>query len=266
VLSDGSKVTFKANQNIIGSSGKLESVIRRHLLESLSDAAFRQTIIDNYPKSSIHRRNTGYALDVLAASEAFNESGELYNIAKLICGSEGTLMMITAVKVRLDLTPPGHQAVVAVHCESIDESLRATQIAMTHQLYACELMDKIILDCTKENELHNANRFFVEGDPEAILLLDVRADSKKGLHNQCDKIIADLKSHKMGYAFPIVHGVDTKKVWELRSAGLGLLANIKGDTKAVACIEDTAVSLLIASNFMRSAEKQPNLLKDIRDH
>ena len=243
VLSDGSRVTFKANQNSVESSGDLESAIRQHLKESLSDGTFRQTIIDNYPKSSIHRRNTGYALDVLAASDAFTEGGDLYNIAKLICGSEGTLMMITAVKVRLDPTPPEHQAVVAVHCASVDESLRATQVAMTHQLYACELMDKIILDCTKENELQNANRFFVEGDPEAILLLDVRADSREGLNHQCDEIIADLKSHQMGYAFPIVHGADTKRVWQLRSAGLGLLANIKGDAKAVACIEDTAVAL-----------------------
>lgn len=243
VISDGSIVTFRADQGKITSDGKLESAIRTHLHKSLSDATFRQTIRDNYPKPSIHRRNTGYALDVLAASDAFNENGSPYNIAKLICGSEGTLMMITTVKVHLDPVPPVHQAVIAVHCTSIDESLRATQVAMKHQLYACELMDKIILDCTKENELQNANRFFVKGDPEAILLLDVRSDNFDVLNNQCTEIIADLKSHNMGYAYPIVHGADTKKVWQLRSAGLGLLANLKGDSKAVACIEDTAVAL-----------------------
>ena len=83
VLSDGSRVTFKANQNSVESSGDLEGAIRQHLKESLSDGAFRQTIIDNYPKSSIHRRNTGYALDVLAASDAFTEGGDLYNICLL---------------------------------------------------------------------------------------------------------------------------------------------------------------------------------------
>ena len=243
VLSDGSTVTFKADQNKSMSGGELEMAIRTHLHKSLSDATFRQTIKDNYPKPSIHRRNTGYALDVLAASNAFNVNGAPYNIAELICGSEGTLMMITSVKIHLDPVPPVEQAVIAVHCTSIDESLRATQVAMKHHLYACELMDKIILDCTKENELQNANRFFVEGDPEAILLLDIRSDSSDGLKNQCAEIIADLKSHKMGYAYPIVHGADTKRVWQLRSAGLGLLANIKGDAKAVACIEDTAVAL-----------------------
>ena len=243
VLSDGSIVTFSAENNNSTQGNDLEAAIRVHLHQSLSDDAFRQTIEDNYPKTSIHRRNTGYALDVLAASDAFNESGAPYNIAKLICGSEGTLMFITEVKIQLDVVPPAHQAVIAVHCATIDESLRATQVAMKHQLYACELMDKIILDCTKENDLQNANRFFVEGDPEAILLLDVRSDKPDDLHRQCAEIIADLKSHSMGYAFPIVHGANTSKVWQLRSAGLGLLANIKGDAKAVACIEDTAVAL-----------------------
>ena len=83
VLSNGSTVTFKADQNKSMSGGELEMAIRTHLHKSLSDATFRQTIKDNYPKPSIHRRNTGYALDVLAASNAFNVNGAPYNICLL---------------------------------------------------------------------------------------------------------------------------------------------------------------------------------------
>ena len=44
---------------------------------------------------------------------------------------------------------------------------------MNHELYACELMDKVILDCTKNNREQLKNRFFVQGDPKAILMLEI---------------------------------------------------------------------------------------------
>ena len=40
-----------------------------------------------------------------------------------------------------------------------------------------------------------------------------------------------------------MYGKDIAKVHHLRKAGLGLLGNMVGDKKAVACIEDTAVAI-----------------------
>ena len=54
---------------------------------------------------------------------------------------------------------------VCSHFTSVNESMKATLIAMNHNLYNCELMDKTILDCTKNNREQNKNRFFLEGDP-----------------------------------------------------------------------------------------------------
>ena len=51
---------------------------------------------------------------------------------------------------------------------------------MNHELYACELMDKVILDCTKNNREQAKNRFFIKGDPEAILMFEVSGDTKGG--------------------------------------------------------------------------------------
>ncbi|MEL7021982.1 MAG: FAD-linked oxidase C-terminal domain-containing protein, partial [Bacteroidota bacterium] len=58
-----------------------------------------------------------------------------------------------------------------------------------------------------------------------------------------EAFVKDLIAQGLGYAFPIVEPPHIKGVWALRSAGLGLLANIPGDQKAVACIEDTAVAI-----------------------
>src|SRR5690606_15058905 len=122
--------------------------------------------------------------------------------------------------------------------------------AMKHNLYSCELLDKTILDCTKNNREQAKNRFFIEGDPEAILMLELRAETEQDVEVLATHLIADLKQHQLGYAFPKLYNDDIKKVIELRKAGLGLLGNMVGDAKAVACIEDTAVDLQDLPNYI----------------
>ena len=112
---------------------------------------------------------------------------------------------------------------------------------MSHQPFKCELMDKIILDCTKDNKEQLANRFFIQGDPKAVLMVEFRDFEASVLEEQVQKYIADIKEKQLAFHQAIIKDEDVSKVWELRSAGLGLLANIPGDKKAVACVEDTAV-------------------------
>ena len=65
----------------------------------------------------------------------------------------------------------------------------------------------------------------------------------KKLNNLANELIKDLKKNNFGYAFPKLYNDDINKALNLRKAGLGLLGNIVGDKKAVACIEDTAVEV-----------------------
>ncbi|MDY7395544.1 FAD-linked oxidase C-terminal domain-containing protein [Aureibaculum sp. 2210JD6-5] len=246
-LSDGSETVFESldkdtfNQKLKGKN--LESGIYNTLFHELSDKENQREIIKEFPKPSIHRRNTGYAVDELLKTSIFTDSNEHINIAKLLCGSEGTLAFTTAIKLQLDDLPPPKSVVVAAHFNSIQESLEATVVAMNHNLYTCELMDKTILDCTKNNREQLKNRYFVEGDPKAILLLEIKADTDEETDKLADILIVDLKKHNFGYAYPKLFNEDSEKAAELRKAGLGLLGNIVGDNKAVACIEDTAVDL-----------------------
>lgn len=130
---------------------------------------------------------------------------------------------------------------LCAHFLTLAESLQAVLIAKPHKPSAIELMDKITLDCTKENLEHQHNRFFVRGDPEGILIIELWAETEEEAIQRADKLIADFEKAGMGYAFPVVRGSDTKKVWDLRKAGLGLLSNIPGNAKPVAVVEDTAV-------------------------
>ncbi len=247
ILSDGSAVEFssltKDEFNLKTKGTSLEASLYKHIYSELDNPVIRSQIESGYPKASITRRNTGYAVDALMQTNVFEESKEDFNFSKLLCGSEGTLAFTTELKLQIVPLPKPFQVVLNAHFSSITESLQATLVAMKQTPTACELMDKTILDCTKENSNQQKNRFFVEGDPEAILMVEFRGDTLAESKDQAKALETNLKTAQLGYAYKLVEGDDCEKIWELRKAGLGLLANIPGDAKAVACIEDTAVAL-----------------------
>ncbi len=246
-LSDGSEVIFKnISPDIFQEKTKLQSLegsIYNFLSEELSNKETQQEILQQFPNQKIHRRNTGYAVDELLKQQPFDENGKPFNLCELICGSEGTLAFVTEIKLNLVPLPPKEKVVVAIHFKSLEESLRATVIAMKHQPTACELIDKIILDCTKQNIEQSKNRFFVKGDPEAILCVEFHGETKEEIDAKAKALQHDFENENIGYHFPSLYGNDINKIWTLRKAGLGLLANIPGDAKAVAVIEDTAVTV-----------------------
>lgn len=247
VLADGSIATFgevdaetffaKAKQNTA------EGRVYKKLYNLLAESETQENIKKEFPKAEIHRRNTGYAIDELIKSEVFLKNGNKFNLCKLLCGSEGTLAITTKIKLHLDPLPPTETVMVAAHFKSIKNCLKAVRPAMKHGLFTCEMMDKVILDCTKGNLKYNDYRFFIEGDPEAILLLEIKTQTTESALEKAAHLCGELQECKLAYALPILQGEDINKALELRKAGLGLLGNMVGDEKAVACIEDTAVAL-----------------------
>ena len=216
--------------------------IEEGLKSLLAPEEVGEEIRSNFPKPEIHRRNTGYAIDLLKA-RLDASSGQHLDITPLLCGSEGTLAFTTEIEVALDHLPPEYGAMVVTHYHTLEACLSDVAIVMEHELYTCEMMDKVILDCTKGNKLYAETRSFVENDPEALLMLEVRAHSEEALEEKTNALLLHIEKHSESYAAPILQGEDINKAHELRKAGLGLLGNMIGDKKAVACIEDTAVAL-----------------------
>lgn len=248
-LSDGKKVWFtplsQADylKKLNSPESGLESALYKHIHSVLSDPANRAEIEKEFPKHTVRRRNTGYAIDMLARMQPFNPEGQPFNFSSLIAGSEGTLAFITAAKIRLTPLEPPHKALVCIHCNSIEESLRANLVALKHLPSAVELMDHYVFEATKRNVGQIENRFFIEGDPRAILVAELTRISAIQVETDARALIEDLKSQNLGYSWPVVTGPDIKKVWNLRKAGLGLLSNVPGDEKPVPVIEDTAVDV-----------------------
>ena len=254
VLSDGSIVWFggisknQFDEKCEGDS--LENNIYRHLRETLSNPETREEIRNEFPDPLVTRRNTGYAVDLLLETEPFNEGGEPFNFCKMLAGSEGTLAIITEVKLNLVPLPPLEQALVCVHFATKKEALSATLVALEFNPGAVEMMDHIILELTKSNIEQQKNRFFIKGDPAAILIIEFAKDSKEEILNLAKGLESRMREAGYGYHYPVIFGSDIPKVWNLRKAGLGVLAGMKGDAKSVSLIEDTSVSVRMLPEYI----------------
>ena len=247
LLSDGSETVFKTvsldefHSKCEGKS--LEANIYRTVRSLLGNYDNQAEIKKEFPKKTVERRNTGYAIDILTEMAPFTAGGNDFNFCRLIAGSEGTLVFTTEIKLNLVPLPPKEAGLLCVHFNSIDESLRANLIALKYRPTASELIDHYIIECTKNNIEQQKNRFFVQGDPGAILVIEFAKETRAEVEALAKQAENDMRAAGLGYHFPLLFGEDTKKIWTLRKAGLGLLGNLPGDDKAVPVIEDTAVDV-----------------------
>ncbi len=262
LLSDGSEATFGPLNNeefeakCNGNPELLETKIYQQIKQLLSDKELQSKIRDVYPDPEVTRRNMGYAVDFLMDTDPFTGNGVMFNFSKLLAGSEGTLAFTTSMKINLIPLPPKIKCVVPAHFTSLEESIQANLIILKHQPTTIELMDDIIMDCTKENISQRQNRFFIHGNPKAVLMIEFAADSREEIEERHARMVEELKAAGLGYHFPLIFGDDQiKRVWELRTAGLGLLSNIPGDKRSVTVIEDTAVAPSRLADYVADFKK-----------
>ncbi len=240
------KYQFTEKQKLSNREGDLY----RQIFGLLSNSENQEEIANQYPDSIIKRRNTGYALDLLLDCDIFRGNDKPFNFCKLIAGSEGTLGIITEIKLNLVPLPPPEKAVVCVHLEKREEAFKANLIALKYKPGAVELMDHLILDCTKGNIEQQKNRYFVQGDPGAILIVEFAKNTQEEISSLAQSMEEEMRRLGLGYHFPVIRGNDIAKVWALRKAGLGVLSNIEGDAKPVSLVEDTAVAVEKLPDYM----------------
>jgi FAD/FMN-containing dehydrogenase/Fe-S oxidoreductase len=255
LLTDSTEVEFKdISRDELTKKTKettLEGRIYATVVKMLSDPDNADEIRNEFPKPFIHRRNNGYAIDLLLETDPFTSNGIPFNFSKLLAGSEGTLAFTTEIKLNLLPLPPKQKALICVHCNTISDALEGNLIALKYKPGAVELMDKAILDCTKDNIVQRRNRFFIEGDPGAILIIEFARETKEEILEIAANLEREVRSAGYGYHFPVIFAPDLKKVWDLRKSGLGVLSNYPGDRKPVAVTEDTAVSPEDLPNYIR---------------
>jgi len=254
LLDDCTEVTFEAIDEAAYFKKLLlagrEGDIYRNMNELLTDPQHLSAIEAGYPKRSITRRNTGYALDILADRSA------PFNMCNLLAGSEGTLAIVTEAKLKLMSLPPQELGLLCVHFADMVECMHGNVIALEHKPEASELVDKYIMDFTVGHPTYKYNRFFIEGDPQALLIVEFRGLTAAETEAKAMALKADLIARGLGYAYPYITGIEqTNLVWDVRKAGLGLIRNLPGDSQPVNLIEDCAVSPEDLPAYVRDIQK-----------
>ncbi|WP_051149784.1 FAD-binding and (Fe-S)-binding domain-containing protein [Methylohalobius crimeensis] len=255
VLSDGSVARFgPLRPEALEEKLRLENLegqIYRtvyHLIE-----AHRDLILLRFPRPDHIPRNAGYALDVLASGQPWVPQGPAFNLARLLCGSEGGLALVTEIE--LNLVPlPTSRKLLCIHFEEVDRALKAVAPVLSHGPAALELVDRHILALTQNNLEQRRNRFWLQGDPGAVLLAEFTGQSDQDLDDQLTGVLTELRGPHMGYAHVVLDPPEMEQAWTLRKAGLGLLMGIPGRKKAVTGIEDTAVAVADLPAYVRDMQ------------
>ena len=266
ILADGTKVHFaeysvaeleeRFGEEFWRRESKAERTLEERIYAQLIgwalDAKTRELIATTYPDKELARRSCGYAIDEVIeglCDESKPLRNRTINLCRLIAGSEGTLAFLTRIKVSLDVLPPKEVMVVCAHCISLDAAFEANLTALGQHPTAVELMDGEILELSKGNPA--VERFFVQGDPPALLIAELRSDTREDLDRQASKMEQALHATGLVSHCTRVYGSEVSKVWNLRKAGLGILNGMKGDAKPTGVIEDTAVAASRLPAYMR---------------
>ena len=233
MMSDGSTVTLDDSSPTTSDSQSLASqcqeTVERLAREHADEISLR------YPK--ILRRVGGYNLD-----EFIPATDRPANLSKIVVGSEGTLALLLEATLRL-VPLPSERALLSVQFDDLLDALAAVPTILEHGPSAIELVDRMILSHTVGKPEFEPLRWFIEGDPAGVLLVEVQGESADDLSERLDKIEQHLARDGKGTRFHRMTDSDEQgRVWKLRKAALGLSMARPGDEKAVSFVEDTAVS------------------------
>src|SRR2546427_493691 len=183
------------------------------------------------------RHVQGYNLDLVRA-------GSEWNFAQLLVGSEGTLAY--SKRIHLKLSPlPRFRALGVCHFRTFRQSMEAPQHIVKLGPTAVELVDRTMIGLARSNPAYRAVvEKFVQGDPDAILLVEFAGDDRDGPADKLEQLAALMAD--LGHPGSVIRIIDAalqRDVWEVRKAGLNIMMSMKGDGKPVSFIEDCAVPL-----------------------
>ncbi|TMC57101.1 MAG: FAD-binding protein, partial [Chloroflexi bacterium] len=244
ILSDGTRARFEAHdEHEFESKCRLETLegnIYREVERIAS--ANRAEVEARFPK--VLRRVGGYNLD------AWHQDGRR-NLAHIAIGSEGTLVAVTEAKLRL-VPRPKFTALTVVHYDDIFAALDSLVAIIECGPTSVELIDRLVLDMTRQSAEFGRRLTFVEGDPGALLIVEFFGGSDDELRAQQDRLETRLR--RGGYGRTFVHLRDKGSIancMTIRKQGQGLLNAIKGDERPIAFVEDTAVSVHKVADYIR---------------
>jgi FAD/FMN-containing dehydrogenase/Fe-S oxidoreductase len=256
ILSDGSVVTLgattdnDARQRSRGNS--LDAELYRTALDIRS--RYSSAVRDHWPRT--YRRASGYNLNYLtghhparppswyAAPGPYPPDGSL-NLATLVCGSEGTLAVVAAARLRLVPRPPA-TALVILSYPGVAQACDAAAGLLEWRPSVVELVPRTILQRAGTLAGYSRKLGFAPSEAEALLVVEFVGETAGE---------AQALAERLGQGAVILERAAQEDVWAVRKAGLGLLMSLPGDTKPIEFVEDTAVPVERLGEYVRRVDR-----------
>jgi FAD/FMN-containing dehydrogenase/Fe-S oxidoreductase len=257
ILSDGTRTAFgpvEADELGARTRGNgLESEVYKRVWEIAQ--AKGDTIRAATPRH--WRRCGGYNLDRFVDGVTYNYPQDpRFNLAKLICGAEGTLAVITEMK--LNLVPlPKHAALAVLHYDSLYEALSSVPTILEVNPATVELVDNLGLTLCRDVPTYaRLLTTFVEGAPNCILIAEFYGEGEAEAKAKIEGLGEHLRdAHVQCTVVPALSPAIQANVWKVRKVALGLMMSIKGDHKPIPFIEDSAVPPEYLADYVTQIEK-----------
>ncbi len=255
VLSDGTAARFMEmsieGAKLKASGGGLEAQIYASALAVRSNYA--EAVEERWPRT--WRRSSGYSLNYLtrytpdrpaAWVQAEYPPASEFNLAPLLCGSEGTLAILRRAEVRL-VARPKFTTLVVLGFESVALACEFTPAVLETGPAAVELIPRMLIERARTVPAYARRLGFVEGDPTALLVVEYTGDTASE---------ALAAAEELGRRGRILSRVEEQAdLWAVRKAGLGLLMSVPGDAKPITFMEDVAVPVEQLSRYVREVNQ-----------
>ncbi len=208
-------------------------------------AAIRTKYADEISSRFPHlpRRVSGYNLDELMKPGPFN-------LCKLIAGSEGSLGILSKIKVSI-CKKPKVLTLCIVHFTDLLKAFEAVSDMLQFSPIALELIDDKILATGRKVPSMKGKLDWLNGDPHAMLVAEFEGETGVEAQEKTDQFAEAMKAKGIGYAWNIItEPVQMSHVWEVRKAGLGILLSKRSYSRAIAFIEDLSIAPHNLAKFM----------------
>jgi FAD/FMN-containing dehydrogenase/Fe-S oxidoreductase len=270
ILADGSLVEFSAKSEAqleqIQAQDGGEADIYRKMLALIRDPHNLEIIRKSTPPH--WRRCGGYNLDRLTNGEGFSfrwKYDKRFNLAKLMCGSEGTLGFITEITLNLVETPK-MTALAILHFNDLRTALDAVPTILEVEPTAIEMLDAYTMALVKNSPNYSGLMdTFIQGRPNNILITEFYGESLPELEAKLAKLNGHLQKHNIqtSAVLNLTNPAAIETVWKVRTAGFGILMGMRGDVKPLAIVDDSAVPPAHLADYITQLE---TFCKQALDH
>jgi FAD/FMN-containing dehydrogenase/Fe-S oxidoreductase len=159
----------------------------------------------------------------------------------LLAGAEGTLGIVTRLRLRL-IERPAADSLVVAYFNDILATARAVQLAMPMAPSGIEVMDKSLLNMARESDPLLSRR--IASGIDNVLMIEFDGPILEDCTRSADELLHALRAAGLtDKAYRAVSAEEKQRFWALRKAAVPILYKLKGRKKILALVEDAAVPL-----------------------